>query len=149
VTRAPDADAGATRFDWAELEQAALAVQKRAYAPYSRYVVGAALKMASGRIFAGCNVENASYGLTICAERSSLVQMVAAGERNPVALVVVTRGPVVGTPCGMCRQSLAEFVLDLPIYLMVEGHVVPPRITSLVALLTDAFRADALGGPSG
>lgn len=131
-------------IDWAALSQAALAVQKRAHAPYSHYLVGAALQVASGRVFAGCNVENASYGLSICAERNAIVQMVAAGESEPVALVVVTRGPVIGTPCGACRQTLAEFARDLPILLMVEGDAAPPRTTSLEALLPDAFRADTL-----
>lgn len=132
-------------IDWAELEQAALAVQKRAHAPYSRYLVGAALRVASGRVFAGCNVENASYGLSICAERNAIVQMVAAGERDPVALVVVTRGPIIGTPCGACRQTLAEFALDLPVRLMTEGDVAGARTTTLAALLPEAFRADSLG----
>lgn len=131
-------------IDWAKLEQAALDVQKRAHAPYSRYFVGAALEVASGRVFAGCNVENASYGLSICAERNAILQMVAAGERDPVALVVVTRGPKIGTPCGACRQTLAEFALDLPIRLIVEGNVAPGRTTSLAALLPDAFREDSL-----
>jgi cytidine deaminase len=132
-------------IDWAVLEQAALAVQKRAHAPYSRYHVGAALQVASGRVFAGCNVENASYGLSICAERNAVVQMVAAGERDPVALVVVTRGPIIGTPCGACRQTLAEFALELPIRLMTEGDVAGARTTTLGALLPEAFRADSLG----
>lgn len=135
-------------IDWAALEQAALAVQKHAHAPYSRYRVGAALQVASGRIFAGCNVENASYGLGICAERSAVVQMVAAGERDPIALVVVTRGPVVGTPCGACRQTLAEFARDdLPVHLMVEDGSTPTRATTLGALLPDAFRAESLTEP--
>jgi cytidine deaminase len=132
-------------IDWGELERAALAVQKRAHAPYSRYHVGAALRTASGAVFAGCNVENASYGLSICAERSAIVQMVAAGERDPVALAVVTRGPVLGTPCGACRQTLAEFAGDLPIRLLAEGAAVPARMTSLAALLPEAFRASSLG----
>jgi cytidine deaminase len=131
-------------IDWAELERAALEVRGRAHAPYSGYRVGAALKTASGALFAGCNVENASYGLSICAERSVVVQMVAAGERDPVAMLVVTPGPVVGTPCGACRQTLAEFARDLPIRLMVEGGGAPARTTSLEALLPEAFRADAL-----
>jgi cytidine deaminase len=131
-------------IDWAELERAAREVQGRAHAPYSRYRVGAALQVASGRVFVGCNVENASYSLSICAERSALVQMVAAGERDPAALVVVTRGPVMGTPCGACRQTLAEFARDLPIRLVVEDGAVPGRDTSLAALLPDAFRGDAL-----
>ena len=132
-------------IDWDELTRAALEVQQRAHAPYSRYFVGAALVVASGRIFAGCNVENASYGLSICAERSAIVQMVAAGERDPTALVVVTRGPVLGTPCGACRQTLAEFARELPIRLVVADGAVPGRDTSLAALLPDAFRADSLG----
>jgi len=143
VTEQPPPPAG-SGIDWAALERAAIAVRQRAHAPYSRYPVGAALLVASGQVFTGCNVENASFGLSICAERSVIVQMVAAGERDPVALLVVTRGPMIGTPCGTCRQTLAEFALDLPIYLAVEGNVTPPRITSLAALLPDAFRAEAL-----
>jgi cytidine deaminase len=131
-------------IDWEELGRAAISVQSRAHAPYSRYPVGAALLVASGRIITGCNVENASYGLSICAERSVIVQMVAAGEARPVALAVVTPGPIIGTPCGTCRQTLAEFAEDLPIQLMVSDNAAPPRITSLSALLPDAFRAGTL-----
>lgn len=131
-------------IDWAALEQAAIEVKRRAHAPYSHYPVGAALLTASGRVFAGCNVENASYGLGICAERSAVVQMVAAGELEPIALAVVTRGPMIGAPCGACRQTLAEFARELPILLAVEGGAVAPRMTSLEALLPDAFRAEAL-----
>jgi cytidine deaminase len=131
-------------IDWDDLARAAIAVQKNAHAPYSSYPVGAALLMASGRIFSGCNVENASYGLSICAERSVIVQMVAAGERGPIALAVVTPGPVIGTPCGTCRQTLAEFAEELPVRLLVSDGAVPPRMTSLSELLPDAFRASAL-----
>jgi cytidine deaminase len=135
-------------LDWDALAQAALVVRARAHAPYSRYAVGSALLVRSGRVFAGCNVENASYGLTVCAERTAVVQMVAAGERDPVALAVATRGPVAASPCGLCRQTLAEFAEDLPILLVIApaaGEVAPPpRFTSLRALLPDAFRGDAL-----
>jgi cytidine deaminase len=132
-------------IDWAALEQAAAAARKNAHAPYSNYAVGAALQTASGRIFAGCNVENASYGLCLCAERNAIAQMVAAGERDPIALTVITRGPLAGSPCGMCRQTLAEFALDLPILLLVEGAgpEASKRLT-LAELLPHAFRADAL-----
>src|SRR5262249_20185692 len=102
----PHRRGSARMIDWAKLELAALAVQKHAHAPYSHYAVGAALQTASGAVFAGCNVENASYGLAVCAERSAVVQMIAAGERDPVAMVVVTPGPMPGTPCGACRQTL-------------------------------------------
>ncbi|WP_433927870.1 cytidine deaminase [Sorangium cellulosum] len=142
---APAAADAAPAIDWDALGRAALAVRERAHAPYSGYRVGAAILVRSGRVFAGCNVENASYGLTICAERSAVVQMVAAGERDPIALAVATSGPVLGSPCGMCRQTLAEFAVDLPILLIAPGDVgVPPRTTSLAALLPEAFGAAAL-----
>ncbi|EYF08646.1 cytidine deaminase [Chondromyces apiculatus] len=133
---------------WEELAAAALEVRRRAYAPYSGYQVGAALRVRSGRVFTGCNVENATYGLTVCAERSAVLQMIAAGEKDPVAVVVATRGPVAAAPCGMCRQTLAEFAVDLHIRLIaapVEGEETPtPRDTSLAELLPQAFRGDAL-----
>jgi len=136
--------AAAAAIGWPELEAAAKAVREHAHAPYSHYRVGAALRTRTGKLFAGCNVENASYGLSLCAERSAILQMVAAGEREPIALVVLTEGPVVGTPCGACRQVLAEFALDLPIRLSVAAPGVASRDASLAALLPDAFRADAL-----
>jgi cytidine deaminase len=135
-------------INWAELERRALEVQPRAHAPYSGYQVGAAIQSASGAIFAGCNVENASYGLSLCAERSAILQMVAAGEREPVAVVVVTRGPTPGTPCGACRQTLTEFARDLPVRLVVRGSPTATRTTTLAALLPDAFRPEMVIGPA-
>jgi len=90
-------------------------VRSRAYAPYSKFPVGAALLGKSGRIFTGCNVENLSYGLTICAERNALFGAIAAGEREftAVAIVADSKSPV--SPCGACRQVLAEFALDLEV----------------------------------
>lgn len=130
--------------DWDALVDAALAVRENAHAPYSNYPVGAAIETRSGRIYVGCNVENASYGLTLCAERSAIAQMVAAGERDPVAVVVATRGPRPGTPCGMCRQTFAEFARDLDVMLIVEGAPSAARTLRLADLLPEAFRADAL-----
>jgi cytidine deaminase len=95
--------------DLTELVDRARAVRERAYAPYSRFLVGAALRTASGRVFVGCNVENASYGATICAERGAVSTMVAEGEREIADIAVFTDGDSLAMPCGMCRQVLAEF----------------------------------------
>lgn len=101
--------------DWLALKAAALAVQARAYVPYSNYHVGAALLTASGEIVTGCNVENATYGATCCAERTAVFSAVAAGHRAFRAVAVVTNGAAPGTPCGICRQVLAEFGNDLDV----------------------------------
>jgi cytidine deaminase len=90
-----------------ELIRAALDAQKRAYAPYSNFPVGAAIRTASGKVFQGANVENASFSLTICAERVAAAAAVAAGEREFTVIAIVSRGGA--TPCGACRQVLAEF----------------------------------------
>ncbi len=120
---------------------AALEVRKRAYAPYSGYLVGAAILTRSGKLYLGCNVENASYGAAICAERTAIARMVADGEREPVACAVATGGTVPGTPCGICRQVLSEFARDMPIALVaVKGKAHVRRETSLAKLLPDAFR---------
>ena len=95
-------------IDWQPLIAAATAARERAYAPYSHFAVGAALLMEDGSIVAGCNVENRSYGLAICAERSALAQAVARGLRKPQAAVVVTSTKPPSPPCGMCRESLRE-----------------------------------------
>lgn len=129
---------------WERLEEAALEVQARAYCPYSDYPVGAAILGKSGRIYAGCNVENAAYGHSICAERSAVVQMIAGGDLIPIAAVIITKGPLPGTPCGACRQMLVEFAEDMPIRLMVNGEPERTRTTTLAELLPDAFRPEAL-----
>ena len=102
------------------LVQAAKAVREHAHAPYSRYKVGAAIATKSGSIFVGCNVENASLGATICAERGAIMQMIAHGERDPIACAVVT-GDAGASPCGICRQVLAEFATDMPVVLVGLG----------------------------
>src|SRR6185436_14292737 len=127
---------------WKALTEAASRARASAYAPHSSYLVGAALLSGDGRIFAGCNVENASYGLALCAERGAVAQLIAAGQRNIVALVVVTAGPEPGSPCGLCRQTLAEFATDLPIGLAVAGDDAPRVIKSLRELFPDPFRGD-------
>ncbi|MFZ4681222.1 MAG: cytidine deaminase [Terrimicrobiaceae bacterium] len=95
------------------LIESATAVRERAYAPYSRFQVGAALLTTNGRVFRGCNVENISFGLTLCAERSALVSAIAEGEFSFRAVVIVADTDVPISPCGACRQVLAEFAPDL------------------------------------
>jgi len=126
--------------------EAARAARANAYAPYSQYRVGAALLTRSGRIYAGANVENATYGATSCAERSAVAAMVAAGDRAPIACVVVTAGPKPGAPCGICRQVLAEFARDMRIMRIVmvaeddRGRVIARKTARLATLLPQAFR---------
>ncbi len=125
-----------------ELLREAWEARRRAYAPYSGFAVGAALLASSGAVYSGCNIENRSYGLTICAERVALFKAVTAGERRFVALAVVTEGPEVVLPCGACRQTLAEFGLDtvvvaatasgertvLPLERLIPLPFVPPDV---------------------
>lgn len=145
----PSNSVPAPTLDWEALVEVARVTRDHAYAPYSSYPVGAALLTSSGRAYAGCNVENASFGGTVCAERNAIGQMVAAGDRSPIALVVVTRGTTPASPCGFCRQVLAEFALDLPILLVgVEGDETTREFTSLGELLPRAFRGAALTTPN-
>jgi cytidine deaminase len=114
----------------------------RAYAPYSRYLVGAAIATKDGRVYAGCNVENSTFGASICAERNAVVQMVAAGDRQIAAVAVVT-GDEGASPCGICRQVLAEFADDdVPVVMVgleAEGGEAG-RVVRLGDLLPFAFR---------
>ena len=130
-----------------QLLAAARLARARAYAPYSRYRVGSALLTRSGKVFAGCNVENATYGATLCAERSAVAAMVAAGEKDPVACVVVTAGPKPGSPCGICRQVLSEFNEegDLRVLMVADdarGRITAKKTSRLSALLPQAFRLE-------
>lgn len=118
---------------------AATAAREAAWAPYSNYRVGAAVMDASGRIFSGCNVENVSYGLSLCAERSAISAAVAAGVRSLVGIVVVTEAEPPGSPCGACRQWMAEFgEHGMAVISVSTGG--SRREWSLAALLPDPFR---------
>ncbi|HLC05741.1 MAG TPA: cytidine deaminase [Anaerolineales bacterium] len=124
-----------------ELVQRALQARKRAYAPYSQYRVGAALLTESGQIFEGVNIENAAYPAGICAERSAVFAAVSSGQRAFRAIAVATKNG--GTPCGSCRQVLAEFGLDTRIFLSdAEGQILDE--TTVKDLLPNAFGPEGL-----
>jgi cytidine deaminase len=123
-------------MDLAKLVTLAEEARCRAYAPYSHFLVGAALLTKQGNIYTGCNVENATYGATICAERAAICAMVAAGETSLAAIAVFTDAASPATPCGICRQVLAEFADDAVVV------VATPRLQktlSLAALLPERF----------
>jgi cytidine deaminase len=127
----------------AELFDAALAVQTHAYAPYSRFRVGAAIRAASGAIHVGCNVENAAYPQGWCAEASAIAAMVSAGDRSIVEVMVVCDGDRLSTCCGGCRQKLREFAaLDTPIH--VAGAEGVRRVFTLDELLPWSFGPEHL-----
>ncbi|MPY94803.1 MAG: cytidine deaminase [Acidimicrobiia bacterium] len=123
--------------DLEDLVAAALAARERAYAPYSDYPVGAALLVGDGRVFAGCNIENAAYPATICAERAAVATALAAGARDLVALAVIAAAPEPVPPCGLCRQVLAE--LGPQIVVVLANTAGERRLTSAAELLPGAF----------
>ncbi len=125
-----------------KLVQAALEAQKQAYAPYSKFKVGAAVLAEDGIIYKGANIENAAYPSTICAERSAIVTAISAGNRKVNAIAVVTRNA--GSPCGACRQVMREFGgVDLPILIANEvGEIVDE--TDLSVLLPRSFGPEDL-----
>ena len=133
---------GQDRVD--ELFSAALAVQANAHAPYSNYRVGAAVLTPSGRIFAGCNVENAAYPQGACAETGAIAAMVAAGEREIVAVLTVCDGEELGTCCGGCRQRIREFAAPNTPVFAADGNGVRGSFT-LGELLPHSFGPQHLG----
>ena len=125
------------------LLEAARAAQARAYAPYSNYAVGAALECDDGSIFAGCNVENASYGLTNCAERVAIGAAVSQGHRHFRRIVIVSNSDPPAAPCGACRQVLREFSRDLEVRAVGPGRTVSWQLGEL---LPAAFGPEQLEG---
>jgi cytidine deaminase len=115
--------------------------RRRAYAPYSNYAVGAALRTKSGRLFTGVNVENAAYPHTMCAERVAIFKAVSEGEKDFEVIAVVTNNG--GSPCGGCRQVLAEFGLDT-IVLIANGEGKLLKVMTVSELLPEAFTPDHL-----
>lgn len=129
-----------------QLVKVAALARQRAYAPYSRYRVGAAIRTRRDKIFSGTNVENASYGLTICAERSAVFAAVAAGETKDYdSIAIVIEGDRLPSPCGACRQVLAEFSPKMRVILATTGGL--RKTTTLDALLPDPFLPDAVATP--
>jgi cytidine deaminase len=126
-----------------ELVAQASTARKAAYTPYSHYKVGAALLGKSGKVYLGCNVENASYGLTCCAERTAVFKAVSEGEQEFGAIAIVTKNG--GSPCGACRQVLSEFAPNLTVYIADKnGHI---EKTSIKKLLPAAFGPKHLPAP--
>ena len=124
-----------------ELIQAAIEARSRAYAPYSNYSVGAALLTSTGKIYTGVNIENAAYPTTICAERVAVFKAVSEGECKFTAIAVVTLNG--GSPCGSCRQVLAEFGLETRVLIAdAQGQIV--QEVSVADLLPGAFRPEHL-----
>jgi len=132
-----------TEIEYQALIDLANEARRRAYAPYSKYRVGAALRTSSGRIFTGVNVENAAYPTTICAERVAVFKAVSEGEMDFDVIAVVTDNG--GAPCGSCRQVLSEFGMHT-VVLIADGSGKLVRETSVAELLPGAFRPDDLKG---
>ena len=124
-----------------KLLEMAIGMLERSYVPYSGYPVGAALLAGDGRVFTGCNVENAAYGNTLCAERTALCKAVSEGAREFVTIAIAARGSA-PFPCGACRQSLYEFAPDLRVLVTWDGEV---RQTTLRQLLPEGFGPSSLG----
>jgi cytidine deaminase len=121
------------------LVRAARAVRRRAHAPYSKFTVGAAVLDERGRVHLGCNVENASYGLTVCAERNAIAAAVAAGARRVRALAVASGARPPALPCGACRQVIAELG-DAETEILIAGSTGGAEATTLGALLPRTFK---------
>lgn len=132
-------------FPAEKLINAAIAARERAYAPYSKFRVGAAILTRDGRYYTGCNIENASYSLTCCAERVALFKAVSEGERNFEAVAVTAGTEEYCTPCGACRQALAEFGVDIKVFMAnKKGDYL---VQTLSELLPSAFKLTAPDQP--
>jgi len=119
--------------DYDKLVAAAKQARENAHAPYSNFRVGAALRATSGQVYTGCNVENSTYGLTVCAERVAIFKAISEGERGFDAIAVVADTPVLTPPCGACRQLIWEFCGDVDIILAnLKGQVEVVRTSAIL-----------------
>ena len=125
-----------------ELADLAVEMRKRSYIPYSHYAVGAALLTKNGRIFTGCNIENAAYPVTICAERTAMFKAISEGDRDFEAIAIATEDGQ-GYPCGSCRQVMAEFSLDMLVMLADRNGKITVQ-TDVRELLPGAFTPERL-----
>ncbi len=135
------------RADVQELFDAAVAVQANAHVPYSHFRVGAAVRSATGRVYVGCNVENAAYPQGLCAEASAIAAMVAAGERQLAVVLTVADGDLLATCCGGCRQKIREFATAATV-IHTAGPEGVRRSYSMEELLPDSFGPENLLPPS-
>lgn len=115
-----------------QLIKQAKTAMENAYVPYSNFKVGAALLTESGKVFTGCNIENASYGATICAERTAIAKAVSEGEKNFVKLAVVSSSKDLTYPCGICRQVIAEFMPEGKVIFEGKDNIVELSLTDLL-----------------
>ena len=137
----------ADRWSFTDIEREAIEALESAYSPYSRFRVGAVLEAEDGSRFAGCNVENASYSVTICAERAALAAAITAGARSFRRIAVACSGSRPVSPCGMCRQALVEFGADLEVISVTpDGQRTAWQLDSL---LPESFTPEELGKPGG
>ncbi len=130
------------KMDAEKLVTAARAARRNAYVPYSHYAVGAAVLAKSGKVYTGCNVENAAYPTSLCAERVAIVKAVSEGERELVALVVVTSNA--GSPCGACRQVFSEFAEDDAVIVLATARGNRRKKFTMKQILPDRFGPEHL-----
>ncbi len=130
------------KIDWIKLVAAARVARENAYAPYSKYRVGAAAMAKSGKVYTGCNIENAAYPSGLCAERVAIFKAVSEGEREIAAIAVVTSN--LGSPCGACRQVLSEFAADDAMIVLAQARGNRRKKFSMKQILPDRFGPEHL-----
>jgi len=133
-------------MDYEFLIEKAREVRERAYVKYSNFKVGAALLCKSGKIYTGCNIENASYGATICAERVAFTKAISEGEKEFEAIAIVSSGDKIAFPCGICRQFMSEFGMDLTLIFSDGQKIETYKLHELLPHAFTEFEAEVKGG---